>query len=156
MLKGISPLISPQLLKILSEMGHGDDLAIVDANFPAASCTRMLERLDGVSATAALEAVLTLLPVDDFGEHPVRSMAVVGDEEQVPPVVKEFNRLIRYVDGQIMTCHPLAREEFYDQARAAYAIVATGEARLYGNILIRKGVIKAYGPDTLSFWDDGL
>jgi L-fucose mutarotase len=137
MLKGIPAIISPELLKILAEMGHGDDLAIVDANFPAAARAQRLVRVDGVSATDVLEAVLALYPVDDFVDDPLRTMAVVGSDE-TPPIVSEFAQ----ISGERPT--PIQRDAFYTAAEQAYCVVATGERRLYGNCLIRKGVVQPY------------
>lgn len=134
MLKGIPAVISPALLKILAEMGHGDDLAIVDANFPAAAKAQRLLRADGLTATAMLEAILTLYPIDDFVDDPLRTMAVVGSDE-TPPVVEAFAHL------SAERPHPIQRDAFYAAAEQAYCIVATGERRLYGNCLIRKGVV---------------
>lgn len=134
MLKGIPSLISPELLAILAAMGHGDDLAIVDANFPASSTAQRLVRADGVTATELLSAVLTLYPVDDFVDDPLRTMAVVNDNS-TPAIVAEF--------ATITGLRPQAiqREAFYQQAQRAYCVVATGERRLYGNCLLRKGVV---------------
>lgn len=141
MLKGISPLLSPDLLRALRAMGHGDDIAVVDANFPAASSARRLVRADGHSATDMLEAILTLLPIDDLREDPLRVMAVTGNADAKPDIVAEFERIASDAEGRSLGAHPLPREEFYATARAAYVVVATGEARLYGNVLVRTGVV---------------
>ena len=141
MLKDIPALISPDMLKILAEMGHGDQLAIVDANFPAASHTRRLIRADGVSSTDILTAILHLLPIDNFCEHPARSMAVVGDDTATPDIVNDFNKILSDAEGKLIKCQPLERQVFYEEAKISYAIVITGERRLYGNLLLKKGVI---------------
>jgi L-fucose mutarotase len=123
-------LLAPELLHALAAMGHGDELAVVDANFPAVSVARRLIRLDGVAAPRALQAILSLLPLDSFTDTPAAVMAVVGDPAAVPPPVREFQPI---VDAE--------RFAFYERARATFAVVATGDTRAYGNILVTKGVI---------------
>ncbi|RUS60808.1 ribose ABC transporter [Pseudorhodobacter sp. E13] len=139
MLIGIHPLLSPDLLHALAAMGHGDEIAIVDANFPGTTCARRLIRMEGVSATAALEAVLTLLPLDSYVPHPANVMQVVGDAEAVPPAVADFTRII----GTRGKVGSVERFAFYERAKACFAIVQTGEGRLYGNVILTKGVIPA-------------
>ncbi|MXU66762.1 RbsD/FucU family protein [Oceanomicrobium pacificus] len=141
MLRGLDPLLSPDLLHMLAAMGHGDDLVIADANFPAESCARRLVRLDGVTATGALNAVLGLLPLDTFVDDPARVMGVVGDPEAVPPVVAEFQTIIDQVADAPAPIRAVDRFDFYDVARAAFGVVLTGETRLYGNIIVKKGVV---------------
>ena len=140
MLKGLDPLLGPDLIQVLAAMGHGDEIALVDANFPAASMARRLIRLDGVQAVPVLRAVLSVLPLDSFVERPAATMQVVGDPETVPPAVADFVRELAAA-GSVAPVAPLDRFAFYDRARAAFAIVITGEMRAYGNILLRKGVI---------------
>lgn len=142
MLKGLDPLLGPDLLHALASMGHGDEIALVDANFPAASHAQRLIRLDGAAAVPVLRAVLTLLPLDDFVDSPLATMAVVGRPHEMPAAVQEFTALAA-VASQRTALQPeaLAREDFYARARAAYAVVQTGETRLYANVLLRKGVV---------------
>ncbi len=142
MLKTLDPLLGPELLHALASMGHGDEIAVVDANFPAASCARRLLRLDGVDAPRALRAVLTLLPLDRFVEAPLASMAVVGDPGAVPEAVRAFDLVAAGAEGAPVRREALERQAFYARARDAYAIVQTGETRLYGNVLVRKGVVE--------------
>ena len=142
MLKGIDPLLNAELLQILAGMGHGDELAVVDANFPAVTNAKRLVRLDGATSTRALEAVLSLLPLDDFVEAPVAAMQVVGDPNAIPEVVKEFHQVAEAAEGKKVTMERIDRFVFYDRAKAAYAIVATSERRLYGCVLVKKGVIR--------------
>jgi L-fucose mutarotase len=137
MLKGIDPLLGPDLLHILASMGHGDELAIVDANFPAAAVARRLVRLDGVNTPRALEAVLTLLPLDTFVKTPVMVM-------QVPPPVRGFQPIVDRAFGRKLRLAALERFAFYERVRNAFAVVSTGERRFYGNIILIKGVI---GPE---------
>lgn len=141
MLKGIDPILSPELLHALAAMGHGDELAVVDANFPAASVARRLVRLDGIPAPRALQAILSLLPLDTFTDAPAAVMAVVGDPAAVPPPVREFQPIVDAAAGRPVRLVALERFAFYERARAAFAIVATGDARAYGNILVTKGVV---------------
>lgn len=140
MLKGIPPLLSPDLLHVLASMGHGDELVLADANFPAATHARRLVRLSGAGAPAVLAAVLAVLPLDDFVAQAAFSMQVVGDAEARPPVVAEFDALL--TGHGYGACSALERFAFYQRAAAAFAIVATGETRIYGNILLRKGVLR--------------
>lgn len=143
MLKGIDPILTPDLLRILRAMGHGDEIAIVDANFPAASHARRLVRLDGVSATRALDAVLSVLPLDDFVDCAVFRMEVVSDAASEQPIHAEFRVLLaKHETGAAAKLGSLSREAFYERAKAAFAILATGETRLYGNILLKKGVVR--------------
>ncbi len=141
MLKGIDPLLGPDLLHALAAMGHGDEIAIVDANFPGASTARRLIRVDGAGAPAVLSAVLTLLPLDTFTETPAAVMAVVGDPGAVPPPVRDFQAIIDRAAGKRVRLATLERNVFYERARGAFAVVATGERRFYGNLLVTKGVV---------------
>jgi len=122
-------------------MGHGDELAIVDANFPAESQDRQVVRLDGVDAPRALEAVLSLVPLDQFVEYPLTVMQVVGDPDQIPETVRDFARVAEKSEGQPVRIARIERHAFYARARQCFAIVITGERRLYGNVIVTKGVI---------------
>ena len=140
MLKNLDSLLGPELLRILRSMGHGDEIAIVDANYPAQAKARQLVRLDGVPATRALQTVLSVLPLDAYVQNPVHTMQVVGDADAVPEIVAEFRHLVASADANA-ACGTLERFAFYDRVQGAFAVVATGERRLYGNILLTKGVI---------------
>ncbi len=142
MLKGIDPLLSPDLLAILRAMGHGDEIAIVDANFPAASAAKRLVRLDGVSATAALDAILSVMPLDDFVPETAWRMKVVDAADAELPIFAAFRAILAAHEGRDIDLAALERFAFYARASGAYAIVATGEARLYGNIILKKGIIR--------------
>ncbi len=139
MLRGLDPLLSPDLLHALASMGHGDRIAIVDANYPAASGARRVVALPGIEATAALEAVLTVLPIDTFVDDPVLTMAVVGDSGLVPDVVHAFAATLAATGAPAPVA--IDRFRFYDRARECFAVVQTGERRLYGNVILTKGVI---------------
>jgi L-fucose mutarotase len=146
MLKGLHPLLSPDLLHALASMGHGDEIAIVDANFPAASVARRLIDASGASAADVLGAVLTLFPLDASSTPAAFTMQVVGEPDTVPETVAEFAAV--FTDrglGDSEIGH-LERHAFYARAREAFAVVRTGELRPYGNILLVKGVVNAYEP----------
>ncbi|NLG24265.1 MAG: L-fucose mutarotase [Clostridiales bacterium] len=140
MLKGISPVISPELIKILMEMGHGDELVIGDGNFPAASCARRLVRLDGHGVPEVLDAILHLFPLDTYVAAPVALMRVTPGDDVVPVIWDEYKAIIRARSGPA-AIEEVERFAFYDRAKEAYAIVATGERALYANIIIKKGVV---------------
>lgn len=142
MLKGLDPLLSPDLLKTLRAMGHGDEIALVDANFPASSLGPPTLRLDGVSATAALDAILSVLPLDDFVAPACWRMEVVGAPDAEQPIFAEFRAIVAAREGAGFALGALERHAFYARAAKVFAIVATGETRLYGNILLKKGVVR--------------
>lgn len=147
MLKNLNPLLSPDLLQILASMGHGDELLIADVNFPAESLARRLVRVPGADTTAVLKAVLSVLPLDQYVERPAAMMAVVGEPESAPGTFEDFQAILVAAEGGEVAIELVERFEFYERAREAYAIVASGERRLYGNIFLAKGVI---GPDEQS------
>lgn len=142
MLKGIDPLLTPELLQALRAMGHGDTIAIVDANFPATSTGPPVIRLAGATATDAAGAVLSVLPLDDFVPEAAWCMEVVGDAAADLPVMAEFRAGIRRHEGEGFVLAKLERFEFYARASKAFCIVSTSETRLYGNLLLKKGVVK--------------
>jgi L-fucose mutarotase len=140
MLKGINPLISPELLKILSEMGHGDEIAFGDSNFPAASHAQRIVRADGHSITALLEAILPLFPLDYAVDDSAVLMAYSGDTE--PKVWKRYREILgAYPDGN-KTFLALRKPDFYERAKKSYCVVATSEPESFANLIIRKGVIR--------------
>ena len=139
MLKGIHPLLTPPLLTILAEMGHGDELAIVDANFPAAANARRLVYAGGIPSPRLLEAVLTVFPLDGFVDAPA---AVMTPAEGRPPIVGEFQAILDAAEGRAITIEDVERHAFYQRAAGCFAIVQSGELRWWGNILIRKDAIK--------------
>ncbi|SPH16834.1 L-fucose mutarotase [Defluviimonas aquaemixtae] len=141
MLRGIDPILSPDLLHALAAMGHGDEIVIADANFPGTSMGRLLIRADGVTASAMLRAVLSLMPLDTFVDDPAVTMQVVGDPDAVPEAVRDFQAIVNEVADAPATLAGIERHAFYDRAKAAFAVIQTGETRLYGNIILKKGVI---------------
>jgi L-fucose mutarotase len=142
MLKGIPPIIGPDLLYVLQAMGHGDQITIVDGNYPGESAGPRLVRMDGHTATDVLDAILTLLPLDDFVDDPAICMQVVGAAARREPIMDEFEAIVQKHEPK-MGLTSLERFAFYARANAGYAIVQTGERRLYGNVILKKGVIRA-------------
>lgn len=140
MLKGISKVLSPELLKILMEMGHGDELVIGDGNFPAASTGKRVVRLDGHGVPEVLSAILKLFPLDTYVPAPVALMGVVPGDPVVPVIWDEYKRIVSELNGTV-PFEFVERFEFYERAKQAYAVVATGESALYANIILKKGVV---------------
>jgi L-fucose mutarotase len=141
-LKGIPELIDPELLYVLASLGHGDDLAIVDRNYPAVSTGQRVVHLRGVDVVTAAEAILRLLvPVDTFVDEPVTRMEVVGDAEDIPEVQRAFLQVVSRAAGREVRMASLPRFDFYERVRRAFAVVATSEARPYGCFLITTGVV---------------
>jgi len=141
MLKGIDPLLTADLLHALAAMGHGDEIAIVDANFPAASIGRRVIEVPGVSSPECLAAVLSVFPLDTFAEPAAWTMQVVDEPDAVPEAVADFAQAFSDCDLSDREIGSLERYAFYERAGNAFAIVRTGELRPYGNILLVKGVV---------------
>lgn len=141
MLKGIPPIIPPELLKIMMEMGHGDELVLGDGNFPHASCARRLVRCDGHDVPALLDAVLQLFPLDTFVEKPAGLLAVVPGDPTRPKRWDEFRTIVAKHHPPFTDFDYIERFSFYERARSAYAVVATGDQALYACIILKKGVI---------------
>jgi len=145
MLKNVSPLLTPDALHALASMGHGDELAIVDANFPAARVAAArgarLVQIAGADATSVLRAVLGVMPLDDFGPEAAWTMHVVGDAAAVPPPVAEFQSVLDAAGER--PAASIERFAFYERAAASFVILRSGERRKYGNLLLRKGVVAA-------------
>jgi L-fucose mutarotase len=144
MLKGIDPLLGPELLATLRAMGHADEIAVVDANFPAAANARRLIRAEGASAPRMVQAILSVLPLEQFEPVAAFRMAVDGAPDELPPVIGEFEALLRAA-GYEGPIDALERFDYYERTRAAYAIVATGERRYWGNLILKKGAIPPDG-----------
>ena len=141
MLKGISPLLQPELLKVLAEMGHGDEIVIGDANFPAATMGKRCIRCDGHKVTDLLDAILQIFPLDTFVEAPVTLMEVVpGTAPAEPPIWKEFRDVIdKYEPGKKIGFEE--RFAFYERSKQAFATIQIGETALYACVILKKGVI---------------
>ena len=142
MLKKISPLISPELLKILAEMGHGDTIVLADANFPAESSNaQFVTRADGIAMPPLLDAVLELLPVDTYVEKPITLMQVVPGDDYVPEIWNEYKCIFTKHGQNEEKIEYVDRFAYYNLADTAYCVVATGERARYANIIIKKGVL---------------
>ena len=138
MLKGIPGILSPELLKIMAEMGHGDELVIGDGNFPGQSVNEKCVRCDGHGAKELLKAILKLFPLDTY-QKPVYIMAKVKGDKVETPIWDEYAEIIKpYTDEKL---EQIERFEFYERAKKAYAVVMTGEKALYANIILKKGVV---------------
>ncbi len=140
MLKRIPAILSPELLKILMEMGHGDEIVIGDGNFPAASCAKRLVRCDGHGVPALLDAILTLMPLDRYVEAPLSLMALSGGDTEIPIIWDTYRAIVEQHEPGVRF-EQLERFAFYERARQAYAVVATGEHAVYANVILKKGVV---------------
>ena len=146
MLKTIDPILNADVLYVLKSMGHGDELVIADMNFPADSVAREtvfgeLLRLDNVTAGRAAKAILSLMPLDSFVEHPARRMEITDRPNEVPPVQAEVQAEIDAAEGRSWPMGSVERFAFYDLAKKAYCVIQTGERRFYGCFVFKKGVI---------------
>ena len=145
MLKGIPPIVSPELLKALCEMGHGDELIIADGNFPSQSIGKnaIVIRADGHGATDILDAVLKLIPLDQYVEKPIALMEIVpGDTCPTPEIWGEYQSVLHKYEPENSNIEMMERFAFYERAKNAYLIIATGETAIYANVLLKKGVVK--------------
>ncbi len=140
MLKGISPLISPELLKILCSMGHGDEIVLSDAHFPAASFNTNVLRADGLKVADLLRAILPLFELDSYVPHPLIMMAPVEGDTLDPAVEESYMEAVHQTNPYIKSVDRLERFDFYERTRKAFAVVVTGETAKYGNIILKKGV----------------
>lgn len=144
MLKGIPRILSPELLKILCEMGHSDTLVLADGNFPSESIGKNAKviRCDGHGIPALLEAILQLFPLDGYVEHPVHLMEVMPGDPVKTPIWDTYRAIIAARDARGSACiGTYERFAFYEKAKEAYCVIATGETALYGNLILQKGVV---------------
>ena len=141
MLKGIPDLLSPDLLKVLAEMGHGDEIVLADGNFPSASMATRLLRSDGHGVPEILDAIMKLFPLDTFVAKPAVLMGVVPGDHYQPVIWQRFQEVITAQEPGFTGFETVDRFSFYERARRAYAIVATGEKARYANIILKKGIL---------------
>lgn len=144
MLKNIPPILSPELLKVLCEMGHSDRIVIADGNFPAESMGKnaIVIRADGHGVPELLDAILQLFPLDTYVEKPVSLMQVMKGDDAKTPIWNTYKEIVsKYDDRGTKAIGEIERFEFYEQAKTAYAIIATGETAIYANIMLQKGVV---------------
>jgi L-fucose mutarotase len=143
MLKNLDPTLNADLLHALRQMGHGDEIAIVDANYPAHSAGPRVIRLDGVDAVRALDAILSVMPLDEFVPEACWRMQVVGAPDEEQPIFSDFRETIARREGPHFALGSLERYAFYARAAKCFAVVATSERRLYGNVILKMGVVRA-------------
>ncbi len=141
MLEKIPKNLSPDLVKLMMEMGHGDELVLADANFPSSALAERLVRADGLCIPDLLMGILELFPLDSYSEQQVYLMEVVPGDDYKPVIQEEYREILE-ASGREYRIQKLERFEFYNRAEKAYAIVATGEEALYANIILKKGVVK--------------
>ncbi len=144
MLKNIPPILSPELLKTLCEMGHSDRIVIADGNFPAESMGKNCKviRADGHGVPELLDAILTLLPLDTYVDKPVSLMQVMVGDDAETPIWEEYKRIVTKYDPRgASAIGEIERFAFYEEAKTAYAIIATGEKAVYANVMLQKGVV---------------
>lgn len=145
MLKGIPKILSPELLKVLCEMGHSDRLVIADGNFPSESMGKNAKviRCDGHGVPELLEAILTVFPLDTYVDKPVSLMQVMPGDNVETPIWDEYKKIVSNFDDRgEKVIDQIERFAFYEETKTAYAIIATGESALYANIMLQKGVVK--------------
>ncbi|WP_312644167.1 RbsD/FucU domain-containing protein [Hydrogenoanaerobacterium sp.] len=141
MLKGIPSILTPELLKILMEMGHGDELVIADGNFPRFAHPERVVRLDGHGIPEILDAVLKFMPLDPYVDHPTVFMAVLPDDPYVPVIWPVYQEIGEKYEEKGLRNITINKFDFYDRAKKAYAVVTTSEGALYANIILKKGVV---------------
>ncbi len=140
MLKGINPILTPELLKILMEMGHGDEIVISDGNFPAAAMAKRLVRLDGLNVPEVLEAILQVMPLDQYVENQVALMEVVPGDNFVPVIWDTYKKIISQYEPEAKIEH-MERFSYYERAKEAFAVVYTTEKSQYANVILKKGCV---------------
>ena len=144
MLKNIPPILSPELLKVLCEMGHGDEIILADGNFPAESIGKdaIVIRADGHGTVELLEAILQFLPLDQYAEKPVALMKVVDGDPCKPTIWDSYKQKLNESGNDPAKIEMVERFAFYERAHHTYAIIATGESAIYANVLLKKGVVQ--------------
>ncbi|MFV0507124.1 MAG: L-fucose mutarotase [Bacteroidales bacterium] len=144
MLKGISPIISPNLLEVLARMGHGDEIVLADTHFPGESFNNRVLRADGLRIPDLLSAILPLFELDQYVEIPMLMMAAVEGDELDPAVEESYMRAVQETNPQIKRVERIDRFAFYERSKSAFAVLMTGETAKYGNIILKKGVTPIY------------
>lgn len=142
MLKNIPKILSPELVKILMEMGHGDEIVIADGNFPAEAIGQRVVRCDGHGVPEILDGIMQLFPLDTYTDKPVMLMEVVKGDPVVPTIWDEYKTIINKYEPENCKIEMIERFAFYERAKTAFAVVATGEEAIYANIILKKGVVK--------------
>ena len=145
MLINVDPILSPELLSTLHSMGHGDTLVLADANFPSTSLSKKIIRLDGVNIPSAAKGILSVFPLDSFIEYPVRRMEIDNKPNEINEIQQDFIDVVKSVSGDKWKIGSIERFKFYEEAKNAFAVVSTTDARAYGCFILTKGVIKPDG-----------
>ena len=141
MLKGLSPLLTPELLKILCEMGHGDEIVLADGKFPSEAIGQRVVRLDAHAGTDVLKAIMSVFPIDTYSDPNVFLMEVVPGDNVETPIWDEYSHIMKESERETVRIGHIERFAFYERAKKAYAVIATGETALYANLILKKGVI---------------
>ena len=141
MLKGLSPLLTPELLKILCEMGHGDEIVVAYGNFPSEAIGQRVVRLDAHAGTDVLKAIMSVFPIDTYSDPNAFLMEVVPGDNVETPIWDEYSHIMKESEGETVRIGHIERFAFYERAKKAYAVIATGETALYANLILKKGVI---------------
>lgn len=141
MLKGLSPLLTPELLKILCEMGHGDEIVLADGNFPSEAIGQRVVRLDAHAGTDVLKSIMSVFPIDTYSDPNAFLMEVVPGDNVETPIWDEYSHIMKESEGETVRIGHIERFAFYERAKKAYAVIATGETALYANLILKKGVI---------------
>lgn len=142
MLKGIPAIMPPELMKILMEMGHGDELLICDGNYPKFGCPERCVRMDGHGIPEILDAILRFMPLDAYVEHPVTFMAVLPNDPYKPEIWPVYKEIGAKYEKEGLREQTINKYDFYEQGKKCYACISTGEAALYANVILKKGVVK--------------
>lgn len=140
MLKGINPILSPELVKVLMEMGHGDEIVLADGNFPGEAIGQRVIRADGHGVSELLDAILTYFPLDTYSENQVGLMEVTPGDPCVPVIWDEYKDIIKKHDDKAKIEY-IERFAYYERAKKAFAVVQTGETAIYANVILKKGVV---------------
>ncbi len=142
MLKGIPSILNPELLKIMMEMGHGDEIVLADGNFPSFAHPDKVVRLDGHGIPEIMDAILKFMPLDSYVDNPTIYMAVLPGDDYVPEIWAEYEKIGKKYEEDGLREISINKYDFYDRAKKAYALVTTSESALYANVIFKKGVIK--------------
>jgi L-fucose mutarotase len=142
MLKGIPKIIPPELMKILMEMGHGDELLICDGNYPRFGCPEKTVRMDGHGIPEILDAILKFFPLDPYVEHPTTFMAVLPNDPYKPEIWEKYREIGNEYEPDGLREEAIQKAEFYPKGAKCYAAIATSEQALYANVILKKGVVK--------------
>lgn len=142
MLKNVPRILSPDLMKVLMEMGHGDEIVVADGNFPCYTHNKNIIRMDGNGGNDVLEAIVSMLPLDSYADENVFLMSVLEGDNVETPIWDDYKETLNIYEGDNAKIGFLSRYEFYERTKSAYAVIATSEEALYANIILKKGVIK--------------